>query len=110
MLWVVNQLMHILILNYHQNSGALDCPISQKGKSACFSVPTNKTIDSNLIIGEALFGLGWGFAGLCPGPAMFLAFAGYPNVLLRWWPSFFVGSYLGEQIKTIQQNKITKNK
>lgn len=95
---------------YLQNSGALECPVSQKGKSAGFSVPTNKTIDNNLIIGELLFGLGWGFAGLCPGPAMFLAFTGYPHLLYRWWPSFFVGSMLAEQIKTMQANKVAKNK
>ena len=93
-----------------KNSKSLDCPINQKGKSACFNVPTNKTIDNNLVIGEALFGLGWGFAGLCPGPAMFLAFAGYPNILFRWWPSFFVGSLLAEQVKSIQQKSIAKKK
>ncbi|KAL3803152.1 hypothetical protein HJC23_003427 [Cyclotella cryptica] len=91
-----------------KHSKALECPANQKGKSACFNVPTNKTIDNRLIIGEALFGLGWGFAGLCPGPAMFLAFAGHPNVLMRWWPSFFVGSVLAEQVNSIQSNKQIK--
>ena len=34
--------------------------------------PWNKKgiIDSNLIIGSALFGIGWGIGGLCPGPAI----------------------------------------
>jgi uncharacterized membrane protein YedE/YeeE len=27
-------------------------------------------IDSNLIVGSALFGIGWGIGGLCPGPAI----------------------------------------
>lgn len=83
-----------------KNSKALECPLSQKKSSGNFNVPTNKTIDNKLIFGEAIFGLGWGMAGLCPGPAMFLACAGYPNVLLRWWPSFFAGSYLAEKVKT----------
>lgn len=34
------------------------------------SVPTNKKIDAKLIGGAALFGAGWGLAGLCPGPAI----------------------------------------
>mmetsp|Transcript_3814 Transcript_3814/g.7748 ORF Transcript_3814/g.7748 Transcript_3814/m.7748 type:complete len:285 (-) Transcript_3814:213-1067(-) len=88
--------------NVFQNSKALECPLSQKKSVGHFDVPTNQVIDFNLIFGEALFGLGWGAAGLCPGPAMFLAFAGYPNVLLRWWPSFFVGSLLAEQVKNAQ--------
>ena len=90
--------------NAIENSRALDCPLSQKPPVGSFSsVPTNKTIDANLLVGEAMFGLGWGVAGLCPGPAMFLAGAGYPNVLFRWWPSFFVGSYLAEKVKSISR-------
>ena len=85
-----------------KNAKALECPLSQKDTVGQFNVPTSKIIDSNLILGEALFGIGWGIAGLCPGPAMFLAFAGYPNVLFRFWPSFFVGSYLAEQLKMYQ--------
>jgi hypothetical protein len=33
---------------------------------------------------------------------MFLAFSGYPYLLYRWWPMFFVGAFLGEQIKSLQ--------
>lgn len=33
---------------------------------------------------------------------MFLAFAGYPYLLYRWWPMFFIGAFIGEQIKTFQ--------
>jgi uncharacterized protein len=32
--------------------------------------PTAAAIDARLIGGAALFGLGWGFVGLCPGPAI----------------------------------------
>ncbi|MQB13152.1 DUF6691 family protein (plasmid) [Neorhizobium sp. DAR64861/K0K2] len=35
-----------------------------------FHVPSNKTIDGKLLSGAALFGLGWGLVGLCPGPAL----------------------------------------
>jgi len=35
-----------------------------------FHVPTRKDIDKKLIGGAALFGLGWGAVGLCPGPAL----------------------------------------
>mmetsp|Transcript_3034 Transcript_3034/g.6656 ORF Transcript_3034/g.6656 Transcript_3034/m.6656 type:complete len:382 (+) Transcript_3034:88-1233(+) len=87
--------------NSFKNTKALECPLSQKSAIGHFNVPTNKVIDKKLIIGEAIFGLGWGMAGLCPGPAMFLACAGYPNVLLRWWPSFFVGSFLAEKLKSL---------
>jgi uncharacterized membrane protein YedE/YeeE len=35
-----------------------------------FPNPPNKTIDVRLVGGAALFGVGWGLAGLCPGPAI----------------------------------------
>lgn len=35
-----------------------------------FHVPANRRIDTKLVSGAALFGLGWGLVGLCPGPAI----------------------------------------
>ena len=35
-----------------------------------FSIPETKTIDSKLIIGSSLFGIGWGLVGFCPGSAI----------------------------------------
>ena len=32
--------------------------------------PTKKDIDSSLLSGALLFGIGWGLVGLCPGPAI----------------------------------------
>lgn len=33
-------------------------------------VPTRKDVTTRLILGSALFGIGWGIAGFCPGPAL----------------------------------------
>ena len=35
-----------------------------------FFWPTKRDIDSPLVVGAALFGIGWGLVGLCPGPAL----------------------------------------
>jgi len=35
-----------------------------------FILPTATTIDRPLIIGSLIFGVGWGLAGLCPGPVI----------------------------------------
>jgi uncharacterized membrane protein YedE/YeeE len=32
--------------------------------------PTRMDLDRSLVIGSALFGIGWGLVGLCPGPAL----------------------------------------
>ena len=35
-------------------------------------LPSNTRIDRRLILGSAVFGVGWGLAGICPGPALVL--------------------------------------
>lgn len=35
-----------------------------------FSLPTRRDLDPRLLVGAVLFGVGWGLAGLCPGPAL----------------------------------------
>ena len=35
-----------------------------------FQLPSRKDFDSRLILGAATFGVGWGLAGFCPGPAI----------------------------------------
>ena len=40
------------------------------------SIPVATHIDRRLVIGSALFGVGWGLAGICPGPALVLVVAG----------------------------------
>ena len=35
-----------------------------------FALPTKSDLEPRLVLGAALFGIGWGLAGLCPGPAV----------------------------------------
>lgn len=39
-------------------------------------IPTNRAIDQRLALGSVVFGIGWGLAGICPGPAIVLLGAG----------------------------------
>ena len=47
-----------------------------------FHVPTRQQIDLPLVGGSALFGVGWGLAGICPGPAFTDLSTLEPKVLL----------------------------
>lgn len=49
---------------------------------AAFQLPTKTTIDKPLIVGSALFGVGWGLAGLCPGPAISAAALGNGDIYI----------------------------
>ena len=46
-----------------------------------FFLPTKTDLDPQLLGGAVLFGIGWGIAGLCPGPAIANLVSGTPEVL-----------------------------
>jgi len=54
--------------------------------AAAFQVPTRRDLDARLISGAALFGIGWGLSGFCPGPAITAISS------LSMGPVLFVGS------------------
>ena len=45
-------------------------------------LPTSRKIDRRLVIGSALFGIGWGIAGFCPGPGLVSLGMGQPKALV----------------------------
>lgn len=47
-----------------------------------FQVPTRTDVDARLVAGSALFGLGWGLAGYCPGPAVVATAGGFQEAAL----------------------------
>jgi uncharacterized membrane protein YedE/YeeE len=52
----------------HRTASALGLPMR---------LPTARAIDARLVGGSLLFGVGWGLAGFCPGPAIVALGAGY---------------------------------
>jgi len=57
---------------------------------ARFDLPVNRRIDAPLLGGAALFGIGWGLSGLCPGPAV-AALATGATPILVFVPAMLVG-------------------
>jgi uncharacterized protein len=47
-----------------------------------FELPTRKDVDFKLVAGAAMFGIGWGLAGYCPGPAMASVISGGVDALV----------------------------
>jgi len=45
-------------------------------------VPTSKALTKRLVFGSLAFGIGWGLAGFCPGPAIVSAAAGYSKAMV----------------------------
>ncbi|MBI2733079.1 MAG: YeeE/YedE family protein [Aquabacterium sp.] len=58
-----------------------------------FHLPTQLQVDRRLLIGAALFGVGWGMSGYCPGPALATLLSGNTEVLL-FVPAMLLGGFL----------------
>lgn len=58
-----------------------------------FQLPQRTDIDARLIVGPVIFGVGWGIAGLCPGPALTSLSLAEPGVLV-FVPAMFVGMWI----------------
>lgn len=65
-----------------------------------FDVPTNTRIDRPLITGAALFGIGWGIGGFCPGPAWTALPLLAPGTLV-FLPAMLVGLWIGSHGKNL---------
>ncbi|MGC6473606.1 MAG: DUF6691 family protein [Candidatus Puniceispirillaceae bacterium] len=64
-----------------------------------FSLPEARQIDRKLVIGSGLFGMGWGLAGLCPGPV--IASIGLdPAGIFPFLAVMLAGLMLGSLIRT----------
>ena len=71
--------------------------------NAKFGLPTRKDIDFRLVAGAAIFGIGWGIGGVCPGPGL-VGLAQQHNYFSVWIIGFLSGlqlyySFLAPEIK-----------
>jgi uncharacterized membrane protein YedE/YeeE len=67
-----------------------------KNRDLKLSSPTPSPIDRQLIVGSAIFGVGWGLGGFCPGPA--LANLGALRVeALLFVPAMAIGMFLAQR-------------
>ena len=63
-----------------------------------FSVLDRKDLDTPLLIGALVFGIGWGLSGFCPGPAFTALPLLAPGTLI-FLPAMLAGLWLGARIK-----------
>lgn len=67
-----------------------------------FRLPAATAIDRPLVAGAAIFGLGWGLAGYCPGPALAGLGAGLADAWL-FVPAMLAGSVLCRLFERLQE-------
>ncbi len=63
-----------------------------------FHLPQKTAIDKPLVIGAAIFGIGWGMTGYCPGAAIAALITGNTEVVV-FCLAMLVGMYIAKKIK-----------
>ncbi len=63
-------------------------------------LPSSRRIDRRLVLGSLVFGVGWGLAGICPGPALVLAGTGSAKGL-----AFLVAMIAGDGVFEFLEKK-----
>jgi uncharacterized membrane protein YedE/YeeE len=66
-----------------------------------FEIPSSTAIDRPLLAGAAIFGIGWGIGGFCPGPALTSLPLLAPGTLV-FVPAMLVGLWLGSRARNMQ--------
>ncbi len=65
-----------------------------------FDLPESNAIDAPLLTGAAIFGIGWGLGGFCPGPAWTALALGSAGIFL-FLPAMLIGIVLGGAAKSL---------
>jgi uncharacterized membrane protein YedE/YeeE len=67
-----------------------------------FHLPPAQAIDRRLLLGSAIFGVGWGLAGICPGPAVTLLVLGGVHGWI-FFAALLAGMFLFEKLSNRQE-------
>ena len=73
-----------------------------------FKLPTRTNIDIPLIFGAALFGVGWGLGGFCPGPAL-ASFFLFDVTVLVFVSLMAIGMYIGFFVQPLIPKSLYRN-
>ncbi len=71
---------------------------------ARFDVPNRRGIDAKLLLGSALFGVGWGLGGYCPGPGI-VSLAGGGSPAVTFVSAMVFGMLLTSKVQALVQNR-----
>ena len=71
-----------------------------------YFLPTTRVIDTRLVGGALLFGIGWGLGGFCPGPAFVALGAGQPKAFV-FVAAMLAGMFAFEAIEAMRARSAT---
>jgi uncharacterized protein len=69
-----------------------------------FALPTRRKVDAKLVLGSAVFGVGWGLAGYCPGPAIASLASGSQAVALFVF-TLLIGWFVASKVEARRESR-----
>lgn len=73
------------------------------------NLPTSRVIDRRLVLGSLAFGIGWGIAGICPGPGLVLVGTGSLHGIV-FVVAMLIGMGIFELLERYRENHSSSNK
>jgi uncharacterized membrane protein YedE/YeeE len=74
-----------------------------------FMVPTRRDLDARLLVGAAIFGVGWGLGGFCPGPGIASLVTSAPSVML-FVVAMLAGSYAAARAEPVIERALARGR
>lgn len=74
-----------------------------------FMVPTRRDLDARLLVGAAIFGVGWGLGGFCPGPGIASLVTSAPSVML-FVVAMLAGSYAAARVEPVIERALARGR
>ena len=101
LIFVMGGALVTAMIGYRIVFGAQSRPLFEPS----FLLPQNRTVDRNLVGGSALFGIGWGITGFCPGGAIpALGFGGIETALFV--TSLIGGMLIGRALRDMPKRPV----
>jgi hypothetical protein len=69
-----------------------------------FALPNRRNVDVKLVLGSAVFGVGWGLAGYCPGPAIVSLASGSRAVAL-FVSTLLIGLFVAGKLEALLESR-----
>ena len=71
-------------------------------------LPATRVIDRRLVLGSLAFGIGWGLAGFCPGPALVALGAGHAKAL-AFVAAMIAGMFVFDRIERARSQSVARS-
>jgi len=68
-------------------------------------LPPRRPVTASIVLGAAIFGIGWGLSGLCPGPSIVVLSTLHPKALV-FFSGLIGGIWIGRAVRKVTEGSV----